>query len=108
LVIKNRAAHPGWWGKDIDDVCLKPGQFSCWDKGDPNRQKCLDVTVADPAFALACTLADAIVGGQIADETRGATNYHTIAAPAGAVTWPPTWTALMTETYRDAAHVFYR
>lgn len=29
-VIANRAAKPGWWGRDIRSVCLAPAQFSCW------------------------------------------------------------------------------
>jgi len=35
-VIKNRADNPGWWGKSIELVCLKPYQFSCWNADDPN------------------------------------------------------------------------
>lgn len=38
-VILNRAEHPRWWGKDVRSVCLKPWQFSCWNKLDPNRAK---------------------------------------------------------------------
>ncbi|MBC8157732.1 MAG: cell wall hydrolase, partial [Alphaproteobacteria bacterium] len=51
-VIKNRAKHPKWWGKTIMEVCLKPWQFSCWNKKDPNREKMDAVTTNDPTFKL--------------------------------------------------------
>lgn len=35
-VIRNRADHPRWWGRDLRGVCLKSHQFSCWNKEDPN------------------------------------------------------------------------
>lgn len=52
-VIRNRAeadlhgdSKPDWWGESIRDVCLRPGQFSCWNKGDPNRRKLLNFLLA--------------------------------------------------------------
>ncbi len=37
----NRAKHPAWWGKDLRGVILKPGQFSCFNVDDKNREKLL-------------------------------------------------------------------
>ena len=31
------------WGKTPTQVCLKPSQFSCWNKNDPNRAKLPDL-----------------------------------------------------------------
>ena len=38
-VILNRVAFAKargryWWGNTVSQVCLKPGQFSCWNAGD--------------------------------------------------------------------------
>ena len=32
-------------------TCLKPWQFSCWNKNDPNRKIIIQVTDANPKFA---------------------------------------------------------
>lgn len=76
-VILNRAASPGWWGDDIESVCLKNRQFSCWNADDPNRQKLLDVTDKDDAFKQAQSVAWLAIDGSLPDITNGATHYHT-------------------------------
>ncbi len=38
-VIINRALHPGWWGRNLKEVILKPKQFSCFNPDDPNYPK---------------------------------------------------------------------
>ncbi|MBM4288219.1 MAG: cell wall hydrolase [Deltaproteobacteria bacterium] len=30
--IINRALKPGWWGRSLEEVILKPWQFSCFNK----------------------------------------------------------------------------
>jgi N-acetylmuramoyl-L-alanine amidase len=40
-VVRNRVEHPRWWGKSLKEVILKPFQFSCFNIGDPNREKLL-------------------------------------------------------------------
>jgi len=107
-VIVNRSRAPGWWGRTITGVCLKPMQFSCWNQTDPNREKLLSVGPIDNAFAAALKIATAAVDGDLVDQTGGATNYHTIEAPRGVVGWPPKWAASLTETARIGNHVFYR
>lgn len=49
-VILNRVRKGGWWGSTIEEVCTKPWQFSCWNKGDPNRAKMEAVKVDDPIY----------------------------------------------------------
>jgi spore germination cell wall hydrolase CwlJ-like protein len=107
-VIKNRAARPSWWGRDIVGVCLARAQFSCWNASDPNRAKLLAVSTPDPEFAVATEVADDLVRGTIPDPTNNATHYHTIAKPEWATVWPPDWTKSMTRTADDGHHVFYR
>jgi len=74
-VIANRAARPGWWGHDFQTVCASPWQFSCWDAGDPNRVKALDVTDEDPLFRAALAMASKAAAGTLADVTNGSDSY---------------------------------
>jgi len=84
-VILNRAARPGWWGRGIAEICLKPAQFSCWLPEDPNRKKLEAADAGDAAFAQARDLAVAAMAGRLADYTFGATHYHAVdAAPVWA------------------------
>src|SRR4051794_15177463 len=40
-VIVNRADLPNW-PDSVAQVCLQPWQFSCWNPGDPNRDRILN------------------------------------------------------------------
>lgn len=73
-VIKNRAERPGWWGKSIEEVVLKPSQFSSFNKGDPNATKF--PMEDDKVFPKILTLTDAVLSNQDEDLTDGAVNYH--------------------------------
>lgn len=101
--VMNRVAHPGWWGTDIISVCLKPEQFSSWNEGDPNRAKLLAVTIEDPQFAEATTLAARAVMGHLADLTLGADSYFATSMEA-----PPSWAAKAVFTVEIAGQKFYR
>ena len=102
-VIKNRSAKPGWWGDDVESVCRKPYQFSCWLAADPNSSKCAAVTPGDPYFAEALRISAAVLGGSIPDPTDGATSYCvTTLAPRIA------WTAGKTPSAVIGHQTFYR
>lgn len=83
-VIGNRAAHPGWWGRDVAGVAQHSGlvndhpvyQFSCWNGSDANRAKLLTVTNADLQFREALVLAGCLVAGHLPDLTGGADHYY--------------------------------
>jgi spore germination cell wall hydrolase CwlJ-like protein len=108
-VVMNRVAFAQarggyWWGDDVTEVCLKPWQFSCWNPGDPNREKLERVTaVESPIFATAMQIAEYAVDGVLEDITGGATHYH-----ASYVT--PGWIDAdgATKTANIGAHRFYR
>lgn len=85
-VVLNRAAHPRWWGHDIGTVCLKPRQFSCWNRDDPQFEAIRRVTIADPLFQVAHDVAAKAVAGEVLDRTGGADSYY---APAACAT--PVW-----------------
>lgn len=110
-VVCNRARIGGWWGGTVKDVCLKRAQFSCWNEADPNRDKMLALTPADPQFADALVLAHAACAGLLRDRTGGATHYY-VEHPngAGGATYDtrPGWAARATVTARLGRHVFVK
>lgn len=91
-VIANRAAEPGWWGKDMRSVCLAKQQFSCWNANDQQAKIIRKVNLADALFFDATMLATAAVNGKLRDRTNGATHYYAeyIAPPKWAVGHKPT------------------
>lgn len=102
-VVMNRARHGRWWGHTVEEVCLHPYQFSCWNARDPNRAKVLAVGRADIQFCTALDIAQRAVAGLLPDLTAGADSYYALTMPR-----PPAWAERAAETYRDRWHVFLR
>jgi len=105
-IILNRVAFAQtrgryWWGNDIKSVCLKPSQFSCWNKADPNRKKLLALSPRDPAYRLCKRIAKRAVAGDLPDQTEGATHYHTHAVD-------PFWARGHVPCAEIGNHLFYR
>ena len=66
-----------WWGNNVIRICQKPYQFSCWNKGDPNREKVMHVTEEqDVYFASAMRIARRAIHAKLEDLTQGADHYH--------------------------------
>lgn len=65
-----------WWGDSVRRVCIKPWQFSCWNEGNPNRNKALSVEPSNRVFATCRRIARRAVAGTLIDPTDGATHYH--------------------------------
>jgi N-acetylmuramoyl-L-alanine amidase len=101
-VILNRVKHPGWWGRDASTVCTAKYQFSCWLAGDPNRDKLLAVTIADPQYSQAVIIATAALGGHITDITSGADSYFAAGSPV------PKWAVGKKPCAVIGHHQFYR
>lgn len=101
-VIRNRVEKPRWWGWTYREVCLKPYQFSCWNPGDPNREKCLAVMWYDPTYQACLEAAVEVMNGEVDDPTDGATSYVASYIPL------PEWTSRMALTKRIGNHVFFR
>lgn len=76
-VILNRVKKNSWYGKTVENVCLKPWQFSCWNENDPNKEKILKISKKDPVFKSCYRIARRAVCGVLEDKTSGATHYHT-------------------------------
>lgn len=100
-VIMNRAKQPGWWGRTPVEVCLKPKQFSCWNPGDPNRHRIIEVDESDELFRKAIMLEAAALNGTLKDPTGGATHY----CVAGL---HPSWEKSLRQIARIGNHKFFR
>ncbi len=107
-VIMNRVRKPSWWGIDIQTVCRKPYQFSCWNKNDPNRAIILKLGLDDKVFRTAyaaCLIAInniRLPGKYESDPTFGATHYHDTS-----ITKPPAFEGL-TKVVQLGKIIFYR
>ena len=108
-VIRNRVKSPTtWWGRDYIGVCLAPYQFSCWNQNDPNRSYLESIqdneanvrSGEQTAWNDCKTVANGIIDETIADNTGGATHYHTPAVR-------PKWANELKVVKSDNAHIFY-
>lgn len=100
-VVMNRVRHGGWWGNDIEAVCRKPFQFSCWNKDDPNCALLPSIDEKDIHFATALRIARRAACGVLADITDGADHYHA----AGIY---PLWSRGEKPVAVIGRHIFYR
>lgn len=130
-VIKNRAeANKNMFGHGIKGVALKPKQFSCWNEGDPNREKLKNILQYDKfismhksptgepfnewfqkfkntgeyleykSYLTAKEVAKQILNGSAPDPTKGAVYYHTTDVK-------PVWRTKLDQVARIGNHVFY-
>lgn len=79
-VIANRSLASTWYGSTPEDVCTKRWQFSCWNEGDPNRQRMLSHLPGDSetmSLAIDAVLLASRIAGTDHDPTNGATHFHT-------------------------------
>ena len=93
-----------WWGEGYDGVCLKPWQFSCWNKNDPNYAYLSGVKpIPGAQYVQALNAADQVMAGIVPDPTGGATHYYATTMPK-----PPTWTKGAKQTLKLGQHVFFK
>lgn len=107
-VILNRVAkQKAFYGLTAKDVCLKPWQFSCWNKNDPNR-----AILTDPAnhttetFLQCLEIAQSALAGTLDDNSGGATHYYANYIPK------PSWLINNPngpqQTAQHGVHLFYK
>lgn len=89
-----------WWGDTLGGVCQKPWQFSCWNEGDPNREKILAVTPKNRSFQSCIRIARRAAAGAIDDPTGGSTHYH-------AKYVNPPWARRKAPSAEIGRHLFY-
>lgn len=76
-VVINRLCHPYQFGSTIQEVCLKPYQFSCWNKGDPNVDVIsVENTLENPLFDLCLEVALNTSSKKWPDLTKGSNHYY--------------------------------
>ena len=93
-----------WWGGSIRAVCLKPWQFSCWNKNDPNSRKIARLSLQTLVDSMCLQEAvNAITKNASLDPTEGATHYHSIA-----IDKPGSWGEKIEYRTQVGSHVFYR
>ncbi|KJH75364.1 cell wall hydrolase [Pseudomonas sp. ES3-33] len=93
-----------WWGEGYAGVCLKPWQFSCWNKNDPNYAYLSGAKPIPAAqYAQALKAADQVMAGTAPDPTGGATHYYATTMPK-----PPTWTKGAKQTLKLGQHIFFK
>ena len=76
-VVMNRLCRPCQFGSTIQEVCLKPYQFSCWNKNDSNADIISTIkTLKNPLFDLCVDVAQNISHKKWPDLTKGSNHYH--------------------------------
>lgn len=99
--VKMNLIHPMWWGKTISEVCLKPKQFSCWNKDDPNFKILQGDLSENPIFQICYRIAQRALAGLLKDNTCGATHYH-------AFNCHPSWAKHLVPCAEIGHHLFYK
>lgn len=100
-VIVNRACHPRWWGKTLGEVVVKPKQFSCWNRDDPNRKAILAASPGDPDLRACLRVFLDVLDGREPDPTGGADHYCVKSLT-------PLWAENVHPTAIIGNHKFYR
>ena len=99
-VVMNRLNQRTWFGDSITGVCLKPWQFSCWNKNDPNYSLLREPFISDNVFAHCMKVADQVVFDEWPDLTGGANHYHTVGLS-------PKWSDGQKPCFKLGRHIFY-
>lgn len=89
-----------WWGNSITDICLKPWQFSCWNKNDVNYKIINEVDENNEGYKMAKRIAMRAVSGFLEDKTRASTHYH-------AKNVRPSWSIGKIPAAEIGGHFFY-
>jgi spore germination cell wall hydrolase CwlJ-like protein len=104
-VVRNRvhSGEPKWFGTWWHGVMLKPYQFSCFNKDDPNRRRLLNPYkyFGDLVWTACYRSAAQVYFDLSKDPTFGADHYHTSAVN-------PKWADSSKITARIGNHIFYK
>ena len=100
-VIINRRKNPFHWPDTLAEVCREPGEFSCWNFGDPNFIRLQEAPydeILDTCYGLAEVMS--AENSTFPDLTQGSTHYH----PRGV---QPDWAKHKKPTLILGNHLFY-
>lgn len=98
----NRTRLQTWFGKTIQEVCLKPFQYSCWNHSDPNSQYLKDLPESDLMYQMGYGIASGLMAGTIEDITNCATHYYRIGSPT------PAWAIGKSSCAHIGHHIFFK
>ncbi|MDR2458776.1 MAG: cell wall hydrolase [Holosporales bacterium] len=99
-VVMNRAKRSG---ESIAIECLKPYQFSCWNKNDPNRAVINNIPLSDTVYEKCFITAGQLLCGDLQDDiTNGATHYYSARMRS-----PPYWTVNKQPVAMIGNHIFF-
>ncbi len=91
------------YAKTLKEVCLKPFQFSCWNKNDPNYPILMSPSIQDSTYDICVSVASDYEKGSAKDATEiGANHYHCTSIQ------PPYWTLNSLQSVIIGNHQFYR
>ena len=103
-VIINRWLTDYRGGRTIIGVCHAHKQFSCWNDGDPNRDKIHALTGAEPLFLIILSQCASVLAGRLSGGIKSnvgeARHYHTPAVS-------PNWAGGQKPLKTIGNHIFY-
>lgn len=99
---KKNQSRAKQFGTNVEEVCFKKWQFSCWNPNDPNSEIILNVTEANDMFKICIEIADKVLGGATSDLTIGATHYH-----VASMGFPKAWGEKKEPCAKIGNHWFY-
>lgn len=102
-VVLNRYLEKKWYGSTIEEVCLKPYQFSCWNQSDPNRSIVENIQKGEVIFDICSHVAENVLFRELADPTFGSNHYYATSMSA-----PPSWAAGRLAVTQIGHHRFYK
>lgn len=102
-VVMNRWKEKGRYGKSVKEVCLKPWQFSCWNKNDPNRALIERMTDPDDIFEICQNVAQKVYKGEWTDVTLGSNHYY-----SSLLALPPKWAIHRKPQISIGRHIFFK
>ncbi len=99
----NRMRIGGWYGESLGGVLLKPRQYSCFNKNDPNKEKLKGPLKYEKPeiFAKCLAVAYAVLHNLVKDPTNGATHYFS-------GNRPPKWARKMERCGKIGDFKFYK
>jgi spore germination cell wall hydrolase CwlJ-like protein len=104
-VIRNRAEHPSWWGKDYCDVVTKKAQFTSMvppdGVDDPNLRRYPKPT--EQVWVDCLKVVTDVLTGAVPDPTGNAVQYF-----AASMKSAPPWASAFIPTVRIGNHFFLR
>lgn len=100
-VIYNRFNQSG--EKCVENVCVKPKQFSCWNSNDPNLAVIENVTEIDPVYRICQQTAVNVLSENWPDITKGATHYY-----SDSLKNSPYWAVGVDPTVKIGKHIFLK